>query len=173
MTPGSVAQCLLEAYREAAKSPDPSTQNGAVVVGPCGAILGRGHNRFARGIDPRPDRLADRAQKYARTVHAESSALWDAIRNGHAGLLPRATLYVCWYACDDCAKHILEAGVRRVVGHADHPGFADPHGKWGKLVEAGLDMLAEAGVARGRHAGPIAGAPPIRIDYKPWSPAGD
>lgn len=68
------AKYLRAAYAEALKSVDPSTQNGAVLVHPTAGIIGRGHNRFATGVVTTPERLADRAQKYPRTAHAEENA---------------------------------------------------------------------------------------------------
>jgi dCMP deaminase len=161
---------LKMAYAEATRSPDPSTQQGAVLVATDGAVLGRGHNRFPRGIASTPERLADRAQKYPRVTHAERAAIYDAVARGHTPAeIAAATLYCPWFACDRCAEVILEMGVRRVIGHADHVGFADPHSVWGKLVEVGLGMLDEAGVARGNYAGRLDAAP-IRINYEPWTP---
>ena len=50
---------------------------------------------------------------YVRAVHAEMSALADAARHG----IPIAgcTLYTTTFPCHDCAKHIIAAGIQRVV----------------------------------------------------------
>jgi dCMP deaminase len=162
---------LKEAYAEATKSQDPSTQNGAVLAW-SDKIIGRGYNRFACGVVQTPERLADRSQKYPRTAHAEENAIWDAVRNGHGDLLDEATLYVAWYACEKCAVAILESGVRRVVGHRQHPGVLTLHSKWASLVEVGLDMLREGGVDCRYYddQGKGLGCQPLLLDYKHWNP---
>lgn len=163
------AHFLREAYAQAALSPDPSTQNGAVLVNGRGEIIGRGHNRFAAGVAATPGRLAVRAQKYPRTLHAEEGAIWDAVRDGRN--IEGATLYVGWFCCAHCAIAILESGIGKVVGHADHPGVVDQHGQWKALVEIGLGMLDEAGFPREYHSEPGGlGCAPIRMNYEYWTP---
>jgi len=56
---------------------------------------------------------------YIRAVHAEMAALMDAARHGlrTAG----ATLYTTTFPCHDCAKHIIAAGVKRVVYVEPYP----------------------------------------------------
>ena len=51
--------------------------------------------------------------EFGRAVHAEMSALLDAARNGHA--VRGATMYVTTFPCHNCARHLLGAGVERVV----------------------------------------------------------
>jgi deoxycytidylate deaminase len=51
--------------------------------------------------------------EFGRAVHAEMSALLDAARNGHA--VQGATMYVTTFPCHNCARHLLGAGVERVV----------------------------------------------------------
>lgn len=163
------ADYLRMAYDAARLSRDPSTQNGAVVVSKAGLVIGTGFNRFARGVPCDAARLADRGYKYPRACHAEKAAIYDALRRGHGDLLPGATLYCPWFACQGCSVDILEAGIRTVIGHADHVGNRDPHSVWGKLVEEGLRNLSEAGVFCGYYEGPVGGAP-ILINYEPWRP---
>lgn len=163
---------LNEAYKEATKSVDPSTQNGAVLVSLGGNIIGRAHNRFARGVVTTPERLADRNEKYPRTFHAEEGAIWDAVNNGHADALPLATLFVAWYACDKCACTILESGVKKVVGHREHPGVINLHSKWAQVVKIGLNMLEEGGVSCKYYSdqGKPFNCEPLLLDYKKWQP---
>lgn len=166
------AKYLRAAYAEALKSVDPSTQNGAVLVHPTAGIIGRGHNRFATGVVTTPERLADRAQKYPRTAHAEENAFWDAARFGYGPVFPYCTLYVAWYCCEKCAVAILESGVRHVVGHREHPGVLNLHSKWATLVAIGLEMLNEGGVKCEYYTdeGKGLGCQPLLLDYKLWTP---
>lgn len=162
---------LRQAYLEAWFSPDPSTQNGAVLVSE-GLVIGKGYNRFARGVIQTPERLADRNQKYPRTAHAEENAIWSAVRTGFGTMISNSTLYVAWYACEKCAVAILESGVKRVVGHRQHPGVLNLHSKWANCVEIGLSMLREGGVEclYYNDEGKGMDCLPLLLDYKSWKP---
>ena len=51
--------------------------------------------------------------EYGRAVHAEMDALLDAARRGVP--VRGATLYVTAFPCHTCARHIIAAGIERVV----------------------------------------------------------
>ena len=57
--------------------------------------------------------------EYGRVVHAEMHALCDAARLGRA--VRGATLYCTTFPCHNCTKHILAAGIRRVVYIEPYP----------------------------------------------------
>jgi deoxycytidylate deaminase len=61
------------------------------------------------------------ATEYCRAVHAEMGALLSAARRG-IGSTTNSALYVTTYPCHNCAKHILCAGVKRVV-------YVEPYAK--------------------------------------------
>lgn len=50
---------------------------------------------------------------YVRAVHAEMAAITDAVRHGIS--TNACTLYTTTFPCHDCAKHIVAAGITRVV----------------------------------------------------------
>ena len=129
-------------------SKDPSTKCGAVIT--CGnSILSVGYNGFPKGIED-DDRLKDRKKKYPRIVHAEVNALI------HAGKLPFmsmgtvafgtvATLYTWpFQPCADCTKHLIQAGIHRVVA----PICTDDEisERWKTSTNIAADMFREAGV---------------------------
>lgn len=58
--------------------------------------------------------------EFGRCVHAEMAALLDAARRGTS--VSGCTLYCTTFPCHDCARHILAAGIRRVV-------FVEPYPK--------------------------------------------
>jgi tRNA(adenine34) deaminase len=74
---------------------------GAVVVGPDGTVVGRGHNRREADGDP--------------TAHAEILALRDAARTLGSWRLDGCTLVVTLEPCAMCAGGIVLARVPRVV----------------------------------------------------------
>ena len=100
------------AFSMAARSPDPSTQNGAVLIDRKGWLIGLGYNRFPDKVACTEERLK-RPAKYHLIWHAEESALYDAVRRGFD--LDRSTLVCPWQACSECAKAIVGLGVSRIV----------------------------------------------------------
>jgi dCMP deaminase len=96
-----------------ARSKDPNTQLGCVVVGPAHEIRSTGYNSFPRGIrDDVPERL-ERPGKYLWIEHAERNAICNAARAGTA--TERCTVYVEIMPCMDCARAIVQAGIVEVV----------------------------------------------------------
>ena len=94
-------------------SKDPSKQIGAVAIGEKGQVLAQGYNGFPRGIDD-DERYHDRPKKYELVVHAEMNVIYNATYNGVS--LDGATLYVHGLpVCSDCAKGIIQVGVKKVV----------------------------------------------------------
>ena len=57
--------------------------------------------------------------EFGRTVHAEMSAILDAAKRGIA--VGGQTLYSTCFPCQNCARHIVGAGLRRVVYIEPYP----------------------------------------------------
>ncbi|MEH6950712.1 anti-phage dCTP deaminase [Nitrobacter sp. NHB1] len=57
--------------------------------------------------------------EFGRDIHAEMSAITDAARNGLP--IAGATLYCTTFPCHLCAKHIVAAGIKRVVSIEPYP----------------------------------------------------
>jgi dCMP deaminase len=139
----SELELLWLAYRYASThSDDPSTHNGAVLVTLSGEII-MGANHLPRGVKKTPDRL-ERPKKYAYMEHAERDTILKAALKGIK--TEGATMYVPWYACADCARAIIEAGIVRVVGHKQM--FDKTPERWKASIADGDIMLDEAGVMR-------------------------
>ena len=95
-------------------SKDPSRKIGAVAIGEKGQVLAQGYNGFPRGIEDDDFRLNDRPTKYRYVVHAEMNVIYNASYSGVS--LAGSTLYVHGLpVCAECAKGIIQVGVRRVV----------------------------------------------------------
>lgn len=136
---------LLRAYNHANElSPDPSTKNGAVLIGCQGDILTFGVNRFPTGVAETQSRLTDKEIKYRLVVHAENGAIFNAAKHGR--IVAGATLYCPFYACSECAKAIIQSGVKRIVGHAQLMALASKHTTWVESIVDAWEMLHEAGV---------------------------
>jgi dCMP deaminase len=91
-------------------SKDPSTKVGAVIVDDNRRIVGTGYNGFPRGVLDHAHRYNNRPLKYEMVVHAEANAILNATQ-----LVSGATLYCTLSPCHECAKLIIQAGIRKVV----------------------------------------------------------
>ncbi|MBQ2704872.1 MAG: dCMP deaminase family protein [Clostridia bacterium] len=97
----------------AKRSKDPSTQVGACIVSPENVIISTGYNGFPYGCsdDEFPwDREGDET-KYPYVVHAEL----NAILNAGGRNLKDARVYVDLFPCNECAKAIIQSGIKEVV----------------------------------------------------------
>lgn len=103
----------------AARSPDPSTKVGCVIVDHRrGVTVGAGWNQFPEGV---PALFWEtRERKYKHVVHAEVMALLAA---GPAA--KGCDLYVTHHPCRECAKMIAAAGIRTVYS-PKQPWRPDP-----------------------------------------------
>jgi dCMP deaminase len=122
----------------ATQSDDIHTQNGAVLVTPRGDIVSEA-NRLPLDVIKNTDRL-QRPLKYSYIEHAERSVIYRAAKMGMP--TKQATLYCPWFACADCARAIICAGITEVVGLAHPPA----HGPWQESCDRGDEMFREAGV---------------------------
>jgi dCMP deaminase len=152
---------LREACRYAVQhSHDKETQNGAVLVTSRQTIYAA--NCVPTGVARLEHRLA-RPFKYDFVEHAERAAIYKAASMG----IPTAggTLYCPWFACTDCARAIVMAGVREVVGLIALRN-ATP-GRWLLRVEMAEMMLKEARVSQRLFADTVGVT--IRFDGREFS----
>lgn len=103
----------------AMRSKDPSTQVGACIVSKDNKILSVGYNGAPKGFedDEMPwDREGDFLNtKYAYVCHAEL----NAILNSHGANLEDSKIYVDLFPCNECAKAIIQAGIKEVIYLSD------------------------------------------------------
>ena len=133
---------LREACRYAVQhSHDPETQNGAVLVTSRQVIYAA--NCVPTGV-ARPDHRLARPFKYDFVEHAERAAIYKAAAAGAA--TAGSKLFCPWFACTDCARAIVAAGIREVVGLIALRN-ATP-ARWLLKVELAEKMLEEAGVSQ-------------------------
>lgn len=101
------------------RSKDPHTQVGACIVSEDNKILSMGYNGFPLGCsdDEFPwDREGDMLHsKYAYVTHSEL----NAILNFRGGSLSGAKLYVSLFPCNECAKAIIQSGIKTVIFDSD------------------------------------------------------
>lgn len=103
----------------AMRSKDPNSQVGSCIVSEDNNILSIGYNGFPRGCsdDEFPwSRDGDTLDtKYAFVTHSEL----NAILNYRGGNLVGAKLYVSLFPCNECAKAIIQSGIRTVIYDSD------------------------------------------------------
>ena len=121
----------------AKRSKDPSTQVGACIVSPDNIIISTGYNGMPKGCsdDEFPWGREGAETKYPYVVHAELNAILNA--NGRD--LRGSRLYVALFPCNECAKAIIQSGVKEVLYLSDK--YANT-----PSVQASKRMLTAAGV---------------------------
>lgn len=159
-TQDRIHEILRFCHQHAAEcSDDPSTQNCAAIVHQdSGRILCYDVNRFPDGVRQTPERW-ERPTKYHYVNHAEHGAVMKMFR---MRIYPEEVILFCpWLACDVCARTIILAGIREVVGVKRIFGLGDDipetNPTWDESIKAGDDMMDEAGVIRRYFDPPIAG----------------
>lgn len=109
----------------ATRSHDEDTQIGCVIVSPKRRIVSTGYNGLPAGVDDSfwatnrvqkiilpgvfNDQLVYEIDKYDTVTHAEANAIVSA-----GGDLHGCTLYSTLFPCNECAKLVITAGIKRI-----------------------------------------------------------
>ena len=104
----------------ARRSKDPNTQVGACIVSEDNIIISTGYNGMPKGCsdDEFPwDRKGENeaATKYPYVVHAELNAILNASGRDLRG----SRIYVALFPCNECAKSIIQSGIKEVIYLSD------------------------------------------------------
>lgn len=106
------------AHLSALRSKDPNTQVGAAIVDENHRVVSVGYNGMPKGcsddVFPWSREGALLQTKYAFVVHAELNAILNSKYS-----VSGCTLYVSLFPCNECAKAIIQAGIRRIVYESD------------------------------------------------------
>ena len=121
----------------ARRSKDPNTQVGACIVSQDNIIISTGYNGMPKGCsdDEFPWNREGEDTKYPYVVHAEL----NAILNSNGRDLLGSRIYVALFPCNECAKAIIQSGIKEVIYLSDKYT-----GTMGNL--ASKRMLSAAGV---------------------------
>ena len=120
------------------RSKDPNTQVGACIVDKNNKILSMGYNGTPIGMDD--DIMPWKREgnfletKYAYVCHAELNAILNSNRN-----LEGSKIYVYLFPCNECAKAIIQSGIKEVIYACDKYKDTDS-------VIASKKMFDECGV---------------------------
>lgn len=101
------------------RSKDPTTQVGACIVAPNNHILSLGYNGMPTGCDDNDmpwSREGDALKtKYPFVCHAEL----NAILNNNGNILRGSRIYTTLFPCNECAKAIIQSGIKSVIYKLD------------------------------------------------------
>ena len=123
------------------RSKDPNTRVGACIVDSGNVILSTGYNGFPHGCsdDEYPWARDGKSEetKYPYVVHAELNAILNASGKNLSG----ARLYVALFPCNECAKAIIQSGIKEVVYLSDkYDGTPMNTASKRMLTSAGVNM---------------------------------
>ena len=97
------------------RSKDPSTQVGACIVDNNNKVVSIGYNGMPRGVDDNKIPWGHGEgldSKYLYVCHAEFNAILNT-RNGSS--LSGCKIYVTLFPCNECAKAIVQVGIKEVI----------------------------------------------------------
>lgn len=123
----------------AANSPNRIRQVGAAIVTADHLTQISACNTFPDGVQDL-DWRHEGDGRFVWMEHAERNAIFAAARAGHA--LAGATMATTFFPCIDCARAIVQSGVKRLI--TPPPAFDDP--VWGVAFERSHIILAEGGI---------------------------
>ena len=126
------------------RSKDPNTQVGACIVNEDKRIVAVGYNGMPNGCDDDAmpwvrESTRQLSTKYFYVCHAELNAILNSARD-----LKGCTLYVTLFPCSECAKAIIQAGIKRVV-------FYDDKYKGSQSELASIRMFDKVGIQYERY----------------------
>lgn len=126
------------AHLSGLRSKDPNTQVGAVIVDENHRVVSIGYNGFPSGVSddefPWSRDGGVLETKYAFVVHAELNAILNSQRS-----VKGCCIYVSLFPCNECAKAIIQSGIRKIVYESDKYNGVDTN-------IASKRMLRAAGV---------------------------
>ena len=107
------------ALLSAMRSKDSNSQVGACIVSPENKILSLGYNGMPIGCndDDMPwEREGDPLEtKYMYVCHAELNAILNSAYSNLKG----ARVYVTLFPCNECAKAIIQSGIKEIIYYSD------------------------------------------------------
>lgn len=153
--------CLREAYTLASRSPDTSTQNGAILYDEKGNFLAAGCNKFTKGMAVN-HLILERPIKYTYIEHAERQAIYNFVRKSEKPGSAIHTMVATWASCCDCARAIVQCGVKVLIRHVHD----DKNGRWVDSIKAGDAIMKAGGIEIINFEGIIGDCDPVLFDGK-------
>jgi dCMP deaminase len=116
-------------------SKDPNKKVGAVLISPDRKEISYGYNGFPSKLKD-DERLRFKRMKNNISIHAEQNAILNSKKN-----LIGWSLYVNTHPCTNCALHIIQAGITKVVTFS-----IDASSSWTDSCKYATHLFKEAGI---------------------------
>lgn len=132
-------------YLTSTKSKDPKTKIGAIIVKDK-RIISTGYNGIPTGVDDLIEDRHNRPSKYKWYEHGERNAIYSAAKHGIS--TDGATLYTSLLPCADCARGIIQCGIKDVYIHKQFNDVCDVHTRdqWVGHDEVTFTMFNESDI---------------------------
>ena len=129
------------AHLSALRSKDPNTQVGAAIVDENHRVVSVGYNGFPTGVSddefPWSREGNVLTSKYAFVVHAELNAILNSQRSVRG-----CTIYVSLFPCNECAKAIIQSGIKKIVYESDKYNGVDTNIASKRMLKAaGVELI--------------------------------
>jgi len=147
------------------KSKDNSTQNAALLTKAGVGIISIECNNIPYKVNQSSDRW-ERPNKYYYVEHAERNVIYKTIKMGFS--TQDLTMYCPWYSCPDCARAIIQCGIKRVIGHKEY--FDRAPDRWKESCAIGIEMMQEAGIDCMVWSGTVGGRIEVLVDGETFIP---
>jgi len=138
---------MRHVYLVATKSKDTRTKIGAILVRDK-RVISEGYNGLPQGVDDNLLERYERPEKYFWFEHGERNAIFCCARYGIQSL--GTVLYTQGIPCADCARAVIQAGVKEVVIHRQwktkKATSPDAEATWRRSLEKSETMFLEANV---------------------------
>jgi Deoxycytidylate deaminase len=122
-------------------SKDRTRKVGAIFIGEQNQPLTWGYNGFPRGANDDVEERHQHPLKLLWSEHAERNAIYNATRSG-VSLLNSRVYITTLPPCVDCARALIQVGVKEVYIEADSLSSKD----WTKDWDVVQEMFKECGV---------------------------
>jgi len=119
-----ISSFMAEAKKAAMRSPVPSNMEGACIVNPQNEIVATGYNDFPGG------HRSDLPESRMYVLRAEAMALLGA------GDVRGCRMYVTLFPCNECAKLIIQSGIREVIYMDDKDHDTNESGASRRLLDS-------------------------------------
>lgn len=155
---------MRQAYQAAKLSPDPSSQNGAIILSANERATVKGKNHIPAGL---AQNYTDREYKYKHVLHAEHAAILTAAANGIS--TAGATMVCPWACCLDCARYIAASGIVTLVVHTPRMAIEST---WDEQIKEAHAFLTRVCVQVLRLDGGVGGNGnySILVSGRKWTP---
>lgn len=136
------------AQLSALRSKDPSTQVGACIVDDANKVVSIGYNGMPRGMNDKDAPWGHGEgleSKYLYVCHAEFNAILNTRDGAH---LNGCRLYVTLFPCNECAKAVVQVGIKEII-------YLDDKHSDDTIYQASRKILEMAGVKIAKYEGKV------------------